>query len=141
MHTEAGRMMLTIERDRRATVRICIQDPVAGSTYLLDENDLPVFAVDPDDYDIGVDVLFVLPSDDLVQELPASRLTDSPQPSVQIVDPNGNRSWVIPFEKLEAFTVPMPPTEGEVAWFAMPTARELIAAVPVFRKALVQHSS
>lgn len=123
-------------------MKICIQDPLLERTYLMDESDLGVFATDPDDYSVSVDVLFVLPSDDLVQELPASRLTDSAEPSVQIVDPAGNRSWVVPFEKLEAFVVPVPPADvDDVAWFAMPTARELIAAVPVFRKALVQHSS
>jgi hypothetical protein len=123
-------------------MKICIQDPLAAQTYLLDERDLAAFAADPDDYSISVDVLFVLPSDQLVQELPASRFTDSGTPSIQIADPGANRTWVIPFEKLQAFAVPVPPTdETDVAWFAMPTARELIAAVPVFRKALVQHSS
>lgn len=123
-------------------MRICIQDPASGATYLIDEVDLPPFETDPDDYTISVDVLFVIPTDNLIQELPASRLSDSPTPSVQIVDPDTNRSWVIPFESLERFEIPVPPTDGDaVVWFAMPTARELVAAVPVFRKALVQHSS
>jgi hypothetical protein len=123
-------------------MKICIQDPVGARTYLLDENHLAAFAADPDDYSGNVDVLFVMPSDELVQELPASRLTDSQTPSIQIVDPGGNRAWVIPFEKLEDFVVPAPPADGEdVAWFAMPTARDLMTAVPVFRKALVQFSS
>lgn len=123
-------------------MKICIQDPASTGTYLLDEVDLVPFATDSDDYSIAVDVLFVIPSDHLVQELPASRLSESTTPSVQIVDPGGDRSWVIPFAKLEGFRVPVPPgDDDDVVWFAMPSARELIAAVPVFRKALVQHSS
>ena len=85
-------------------------------------------------------MLFVILSDHLVQELPASRLCESMIPSVQIVDPGGDRSWVIPFAKLEEFSVP-PGNADDVVWFVMPSARELVAAVPVFRKALVQHSS
>lgn len=123
-------------------MKICIQDPISIATYVLDADDLTSFAADPDDYTTSVDVLLVIPSDQLVQELPATRLSDSPNPSVQIVDPEGNRSWVIPFEKLAAFQVPSPPDDAQdVVWFAMPSARALIAAVPVFRKALVQHSS
>lgn len=123
-------------------MKICIQDPALSVTYLLDEADLGGFTADPDDYAATADVLFVIPSGELLQELPSSRLSDSSTPSIQIVDPDGNRSWLIPFEGLQRFRVPVPPTDGDdIAWFAMPTARELIAAVPVFRKALVQHSS
>jgi hypothetical protein len=123
-------------------VKICIQDPVSVATYLVDDADLAPFVTDPDDYGTAIDMLFVIPSGQLVQELPASRLSESMTPSIQITDPAGNRSWVIPFEKLQGFRVPVPPVDSDdVVWFAMPTARDLIAAVPVFRKALVQHSS
>jgi hypothetical protein len=123
-------------------VKICIQDPVSAATYLIDDADLAPFATNPDDYNTAIDVLFVIPSNQLVQELPASRLSESTTPAIQITDPAGNRSWVIPFDKLQGFRVSVPPADADdVVWFAMPTARDLIAAVPVFRKALVQHSS
>ncbi len=122
-------------------MKICIQDPASARAYILDEIGLEPFAHDSDDYGTKVDVLFVIPSDQLVQELPASRLSDSAEPVVQIVDPASNSSWVIPHDALEKFRVSVPPVDEDVVWFAMPTARELIAAVPVFRKALVQHSS
>lgn len=123
-------------------MRICIQDPASARTYLLNETDLAPCAHDPDDYDVSADVLFVIPSDQLVEELPASRLSDATSPTVQIADPANNRTWVLAFSELERFRVSVPPSDVEdVVWFAMPTARELVAAVPVFRKALVQHSS
>jgi hypothetical protein len=122
-------------------MQICIQDPAKYSTYLLQEDDLQRFAVDPADDGVAADVLFVHPAATLVQELPASRLTDSETPSVQIVDPDRSRSWLIGFEALQDFRVPTPPSEGNVVWFAMPSAKEILAAVPVFRRALVQHSS
>lgn len=123
-------------------MRFCIQDPAERATYVVPEMSLIPYAVDPDDYSVSVDVLFVVPSDQLVQELPASRLTDAALPSIQIVDPERSRSWMIPADELERFRVAVPPSDGDdLVWFAMPSAREVLAAVPVFRKALVQHSS
>ncbi len=125
-----------------ALMKICVQDPVVATTYLLDETDLWPFSVDPDDYSVTADVLFVLPSGHLLEDLPASRLSDSTEPAVQVVDPDTNRSWLIPFDALIRFEVSTPPSDPEgVVWFAMPSAHDLLAAVPVFRKALVQHSS
>lgn len=123
-------------------MQICIQDPAKYATYLLQEDDLQRFAVNPNDDGVAADVLFVHPADTLVQELPASRLTDSETPSVQIVDPDRSRSWLIRFSDLQEFRVPTPPSDSDgVIWFAMPSAKEILAAVPVFRRALVQHSS
>lgn len=123
-------------------MQVCIQDPKNASTYVLKENDLMSFAVDPYDDNGSVDVLFVHGGDTLVQELPASRMTDSETPTVQIVDTNCNRSWLVQFNDLKRFQVPVPPSDADdIIWFAMPSAKELLSAVPVFRRALVQHSS
>jgi len=123
-------------------MKICIQDPSNGSTYLLSESNLTPFAIDSNTDETSVDVLFVCPADTLVQELPASRMTDSTTPTVQIVDPDNNRSWILQFSDLQRFRVPTPPSDGkDLAWFAMPSAKEVLAAVPAFRRALVQHSS
>jgi hypothetical protein len=119
---------------------ICIQDPVHDATYVVEGDALERFAVAPDADAGEVDVLFVVPTDALVQELPATRLSDAASPTIQIVDPDANRSWVIPAAALDELRVAVPPTSGDVVWFAMPSARELVAAVPVFRRALVQHS-
>lgn len=122
-------------------MKVCIQDPASAATYLIPEAALEGFSGDPDENGQSVDVLFVMPSDDVIQELPASRLSDSTTPAVQIIDPDRNCSWVIGFTELQAFRVATPPADGEgVLWFSMPSARELLAAVPVFRKALVQNS-
>jgi hypothetical protein len=121
-------------------MKFCIQDPRNGRVYLADDAELAPFAVSPDDYSLKVDVLLIVPGDELVQELPSSRLTDSDEPTVQIVDPSRNKSWLLTSADLQAFRVTAPPSdERDVAWFAMPSARELLAVVPIFRKALVQH--
>jgi hypothetical protein len=121
-------------------MKICIQDPATYQTYLLGEQDLLRFQTEP--YSEGdADVLFVLPTQALLQELPASRLTDSLAPAIQIVDTEGGRTWRLTSEQLQAFAVAAPPSDDDVFWFAMPSARQVLAAVPVFRKALVQHSS
>lgn len=123
-------------------MKFCIQDPSNGRVYLADEAELAPFAVSTDDYSLKVDVLLIVPGDELLQELPSSRLTDSDEPVVQIVDPGRNKSWLLTSADLQAFRVAAPPSEEhDVAWFAMPSARELMAAVPIFRKALVQHGS
>ncbi len=123
-------------------MRFCIQDPSKGRVYLADEAELVPFEVNTNDYSIKVDVMLIVPGDELLQELPSSRLTDSVEPTVQIVDPSRNKSWVLTSADLQAFRVAAPPAEqADTAWFAMPSARELMAAVPIFRKALVQHGS
>jgi hypothetical protein len=123
-------------------MKLCIQDPASAATYLIPEDALTTFRSDPDVTGEAIDVLFVIPTDDVIQELPASRLSDSQTPSVQIVDPDGNRNWVLSHQDLQEFRASAPPADGEdVVWFAMPSARDLLAAVPVFRKALVQFSS
>jgi len=122
-------------------MQVCIQDPAMFRTYLIADEALSEFEVEPGSDD-AADVVFVLPSDALVQELPAARLTDSERPTIQIVNTEGSRAWRMSFEDLERFSVAVPPSEeSDVAWFAMPSAKHVLAAVPMFRKALVQHSS
>lgn len=123
-------------------MQVCIQDPANYRTYLVSDAGLAEFEVEAA-HDGEADVVFVLPSDALVQELPASRITDSETPTIQIADTEAGRAWRLSFDELERFSVAVPPSDesGDVAWFAMPSAKEVLAAVPVFRKALVQHSS
>lgn len=123
-------------------MQVCIQDPSSHSTYFLDEIELERFSHDPANDGSSADVLFIRPGDTLVQELPPSRMTDSQTPRIQIVDPDRKRSWMLDFNDLQRFRVPAPPSGGsDMVWFAMPSAKDVLAAVPVFRRALVQHSS
>jgi hypothetical protein len=123
-------------------MQVCIQDPQNSSVYFLNEMELLRFEVDPKKQESDVDVLLVCPADTLVQELPPARMTNSETPTVQIVDPDQNRNWVIGFDDLRRFTVSTPPSDDDdMVWFAMPSAKDTLAAVPVFRRALVQHSS
>jgi hypothetical protein len=123
-------------------MQVCVQDPRNQAVYLLKETELAKFAADADAQDQPVDVLLVHPGDTLIQELPPSRMTDSETPTVQIVDPDGNRNWIIGFDDLKRYRVATPPSDAEdVVWFAMPSAKETLAAVPLFRRALVQHGS
>jgi hypothetical protein len=133
--------VLRAPQAKEIAVHICIQDPANYRTYLIPGDALSEFEVAAA-HDDEADVVFVLPSDALVQELPASRLTDSETPTIQILDTEASRAWRLRFEELERFSVAVPPSdEIEAAWFAMPSAKQVLAAVPVFRKALVQHSS
>jgi hypothetical protein len=121
-------------------MKFCIQDPAEGRVYLAEESALDQFLVPSEDQSVDVDVLLVVPSSDLLQPLPSTRMKDGPITAVQIVDPRRNKNWILTAADLDKFVVDFPPTDEDgVTWFAMPTARELIAAVPVFRKALVQH--
>jgi hypothetical protein len=123
-------------------MQVCIQDPRNNAVYLINELELCRFVADEKDQEKAIDVLLVHPGNTLVQELPSVRMTDSDTPTVQIVDPDGHRNWVIGFDHLKNYLVPTPPSDGEdVIWFAMPSAKETLAAVPVFRRALVQHGS
>ena len=123
-------------------MQMCIQDPANHTNYVLNENELQKFSVTNPDEDREIDVLLVAAGDTLLQELPSSRLSDSATPTVQIVDPDSNRIWIIGFDDLKLYETAAPPTEAEdMVWFAMPTARSALAAVPVLRRAMVQHSS
>jgi hypothetical protein len=117
---------------------ICIQDPATYRTFLIPEGAISRFSSDGTD---EADIVFVMPSSSMVQEVGASRLTDTEDPSIQIVDTDGDRAWHLSYEDLNRFAVDTPPDGDDTAWFAMPSAKEVLAAVPVFRKALVQHGS
>ncbi len=122
-------------------MNICIQDPATYRTFLVPNEALSEFSCDGEREE-SADIVFVIPSNAMVQEVPASRLTDADSPTIHIVDPDADQAWRLSYEQLERFTVAAPPVEdGDSAWFAMPSAREVLAAVPVFRKALVQHGS
>ena len=123
-------------------MQVCVQDPANNKTYLMSRTDLSAFAADSRDDGRDVDVLLIHGGECIVQELPSSRLSDSPTPTVQIVDSESGQSWIVDFESLTSFSVPAPPSDGDnIIWFAMPSAKEVLAAVPVVRRALVQHSS
>jgi len=122
-------------------MHVCIQDPAQNTSYFINERELAKFSAGAGE-EHEADVLLVASGNTLLQELPSSRLSDSDTPTIQIVDPDANGSWVIPFESLKRYAVADLPGEAEdVHWFAMPSARDALAAVPVFRRALVQHSS
>jgi hypothetical protein len=122
-------------------MQVCIQDPSNSSCYVIADAELAKFAVEETGPEREVDVLFVCPGNSLVQELPSSRLTDSVTPTIQIVDPDHNKNWVVDFAHLANYRVASPPVSiDETIWFAMPSAREVLAAVPMFRRALVQNS-
>lgn len=117
---------------------VCIQDPGTFRTFLIPDGALSEFSSDGTE---DADIVFVMPSDSMVQEVGASRLTDAGNPTIQIVDTDGDRAWRLSHEDLTRFAVDTPPDGENTAWFAMPSAKEVLAAVPVFRKALVQHGS
>jgi len=122
-------------------MRVCIQDPVNSTAYVINALELDRFRASEDAFE-DVDVMLVHGGDSVIQELPAFRASDTTHPTVQIVDAEGDRSWILKFDDLKSFSRPAPsPQDNDVIWFAMPSARDVLAAVPVFRKAIVQMSS
>jgi hypothetical protein len=125
---------------RRAT-KLAVQDLQHATTYLLDTGQLDQYRLDETD-DAAADVLFVMPSQLLVEEVPALCSAESAEPSVLICDPDHDRRWLLAHADLTNFAV-RPGTEPADAdmGFSMPEASGLLEAVPFFRRALVQNSS
>ncbi|MFF2657691.1 hypothetical protein ACFVUH_10050 [Kitasatospora sp. NPDC058032] len=121
-------------------MHIAVQDPSTKTTYLLDAAGLAPFEAVPSQLDDGADIVFVLPSATLVEQVPVVPGSASADPSILISDPDGDRRWLLNRSDLERFACGEA-QEGAI-WFSLPDAEAgLYAAVPLFRRALVQNSS
>ncbi|GLV88637.1 hypothetical protein Slala04_00910 [Streptomyces lavendulae subsp. lavendulae] len=122
-------------------MKIAVQDPGKNATYVLDPELLGEFTVKPAQLGEGADVVFVLPSKTLCEQVPVVAGTGSADPSILISDPDGDRRWLLTRSALERFAADgQPPTDA--VWFSMPDASAgIYSAVPLFRRALVQNSS
>lgn len=122
-------------------MKIAVQDPGKNATYILDPELLGEFTVGPAQLGEGADVVFVLPSKTLCEQVPVVSGSASTDPSILISDPDGDRRWLLTRSDLERFAAgDQPPTDA--VWFSMPDASAgIYAAVPLFRRALVQNSS
>ncbi|MEU9026792.1 hypothetical protein AB0D46_04485 [Streptomyces sp. NPDC048383] len=118
-----------------------MQDPGKNATYILDPELLGEFTVGPAQLGESADVVFVLPSKTLCEQVPVVSGSGSADPSILISDPDGDRRWLLTRSDLERFAAgDQPPTDA--VWFSMPDASAgIYAAVPLFRRALVQNSS
>lgn len=123
-------------------MKICIQDPRGGRTYVLGSCELDQYRLNGED-EAAADILFVMPSRLLVEELPAVRSSASTRPSVLICDPDHDRRWLLAHADLERFSVAWTPdaVDDEAVWFSMPDDCGVLGVVPFFRRALVQNSS
>ncbi|MFD5425933.1 hypothetical protein [Streptomyces sp. NPDC127084] len=121
-------------------MKIAVQDPGRNATYVLDPELLGEFTVDPAQLGEGADVVFVLPSKTLCEQVPVVAGTGSADPSILISDPDGDRRWLLTRSALERFADVQPPADA--VWFSMPDeSAGIYSAVPLFRRALVQNSS
>ncbi|MEU5388858.1 hypothetical protein [Kitasatospora cineracea] len=122
-------------------MQIAVQDPSTKTTYLLDPASLAEFEADPSQLDEGADVVFVLPSAVLCEQVPVVPGDASADPSILISDPDGDRRWLLTRSDLERFASGEQ-AQGDAVWFSLPSAEVgLYSAVPLFRRALVQNSS
>ncbi|MGW0394818.1 hypothetical protein ACWDYJ_28840 [Streptomyces sp. NPDC003042] len=99
------------------------------------------FTVEPARLGEGADVVFVLPSETLCEQVPVIAGSGSTNPSILISDPDRDRRWLLTRSDLERFAADHQPP-ADAVWFSMPDASAgIYAAVPLFRRALVQNSS
>lgn len=125
----------------KVPVRIAVQDPGKNATYILDPDLLAEFEVEPTRLGDGADIVFVLPSKTLCDQVPVVAGNGSPDPSILISDPDGDRRWLLTRSDLERFAADERPP-ADAVWFSMPDSTAgIYTAVPLFRRALVQNSS
>lgn len=123
-------------------MKVSIQDPQHQTTYVLESDELDQYRLNGEDEALA-DILFVMPSRLLIEELPTVRSSASTEPSVLICDPDHDRRWLLAHADLERFSVGWraDAANDEAVWFSMPDDCGVLGLVPFFRRALVQNSS
>ncbi|MFJ2782401.1 MULTISPECIES: hypothetical protein [unclassified Kitasatospora] len=123
-------------------MQIAVQDPEKHTTYILDPSSLADFELSNAQSGDGADIVFVLPSQTLCDQVPVVPGAGSGDQSILISDPDSDRRWLLTRSDLERFAAPTSSAANEAVWFSMPgTAAGIYTAVPLFRRALVQNSS
>ncbi|MGK4579635.1 hypothetical protein [Kitasatospora sp. HPMI-4] len=122
-------------------MQIAVQDPGRSVTYLLDPAVMADFEVSDAQLGEGADIVFVLPSKTLCEQVPVVP-GGTADGTILISDPDGDRRWLLTRSDLERFEAPAESAGDNAVWFSMPDASAgIYTAVPLFRRALVQNSS
>lgn len=123
-------------------MNILIQDTNIRCSYLLNDDQLKKYEVSIEPDTLDADVLFMVPNEFLLDEIPPSRSTDGPVTSIAIIDSVADKAYQLSRNDLEAYEVDVNTgTSPGTITFAIPTSMELMTEVPIFRRSLVQYGS
>lgn len=123
-------------------MNLLIQDTTIRCSYFLGQEDLTKFEVPKGVEPLDADVLFMIPNEFLLDEVPPARRTDGPVTRIAIVDSVANRTYQISRQDLEAFEIDSNAGEDpNTVTFAIPSSLDLMTEVPIFRRALLQYGS
>lgn len=119
---------------------VLIQDPVRHCSYLIPAVAMQSYRVQPEDYlKMGSEsVTFVIPDDDLVEEVPPFLRNSEAVPSVLIQHPAGATSYFLTFEQLQLFKCSEDTIPPYGIAFVMPVGMELIEELPPLMHASLQ---
>jgi hypothetical protein len=86
---------------------VLIQDPVHRSEYWIPASELKKYQKDTDDlHDISEGtVIFLIPDQSFIEEVPVSHKTPDKEPSILIQYPAGNTSFYLSYQELQFFKV------------------------------------
>jgi len=124
---------------------VLIQDPARACAYYVMASNLTGHEVSPETWAKVNDgtVTFVIPNGELIDEVPPYLRNPELQPSVLIRFGQGQSSYFLTFDELQAYRLPQPecaPSEEQIS-FIIPRGTELIEELPALRRALLQSNT
>jgi len=124
---------------------VLIQDPARQCAYYIDAVQLQAFQATVETWSKLDDktVTFIIPGDDLIDEVPPFLRTPELNPTILIRYPRGKASYFLTFEDLQAFKIPQPEQslDPQCISFIIPLGTELIEELPSLRRALLQSNT
>ena len=121
---------------------VLLQDPARGCSYFVDASELKKYEASIDTWAKVDDstVTFVIPDNELIDEVPPFLRNPELHPSVLIRYAKKQTSYFLSFDDLQKFKAPLPQVTGDGAWvsFIIPRGTELIEELPSMRRALLQ---
>ncbi|MGK9353688.1 hypothetical protein ACSS1H_12195 [Acinetobacter baumannii] len=119
---------------------ILIQDPSKSISYLITAEKMVQYKLKPTELALIDDnvVTFVIPDDELVDEIPPFLKSDKGVPSVLIQHPVGSASYLLSNQELSKYEVSQEVIPSYGLAFVMPTGMELIEDLPPLMAATLQ---
>ena len=121
---------------------VLIQDPARRCAYYIKADQLEAFRATTATWSSLDDrtVQFVIPGDDLVDEVPPFLRAPDVEPSVLIRYARGKAAYFLRFEDLQAFRIAQPTRsfDPDCISFIIPRGLEMIEELPSLRRALLQ---
>ena len=124
---------------------VLVQDPARQCAYYIKADQLQAFKATAQTWTQVNDstVTFVIPGDELVDEVPPFLRVPELSPSVLIRYSAGKAAYFLTFEDLQAFKIPQPQEsfDPDSISFIVPRGTEMIEELPTLRRALLQSST